>query len=166
MTALVVGTLVALVALAFVLHPLFAHDGSASSPERAPSARGFGPPPAEDAVAALREIEFDRATGKLSDADYDELRARYTERALASMRASESAAALATLSPDDAVEAAVQRQRAALTECVTCGPRPELDAVYCSTCGHFLPGRCAGCGTAAEQPGQRFCTGCGKGLAA
>ena len=35
-----------------------------------------------DAVVALREIEFDRATGKLSDADYAELKTRYTRAAL------------------------------------------------------------------------------------
>ena len=40
-----------------------------------------------EAVAALREIEFDRETGKLSDADYAELRTRYTEEALVAMRA-------------------------------------------------------------------------------
>ena len=37
-------------------------------------------------MAALREIEFDRATGKLSDADYDFLKARYTARALDALR--------------------------------------------------------------------------------
>jgi len=36
--------------------------------------------------AALKEIEFDRATGKLSDADYEQLKAKYTEAALAAMR--------------------------------------------------------------------------------
>jgi hypothetical protein len=30
------------------------------------------------ALAALKEIEFDRETGKLSDADYELLKTRYT----------------------------------------------------------------------------------------
>src|SRR5213076_2598028 len=39
------------------------------------------------ALRALKEIEFDRATGKLSDADYDVLKTRYTSEALAALRA-------------------------------------------------------------------------------
>src|SRR5438067_8097812 len=42
------------------------------------------------ALRALKEIEFDRATGKLSDADYDTLKARYTAEALAALRAEHS----------------------------------------------------------------------------
>src|SRR5439155_18632511 len=38
------------------------------------------------ALRALKEIEFDRATGKLSDADYEQLKAKYTAEALAAMR--------------------------------------------------------------------------------
>src|SRR5262249_46662849 len=62
--ALVIGTLLAVGALAFVLYPVFAP----------PPQRRFVPPTprrdeGNDAVAALREIEFDRATGKLSDVD-------------------------------------------------------------------------------------------------
>jgi hypothetical protein len=160
MTPLVVGTLLALVALAFVLYPLFVEQGPGIA------SRGDALPLAEDPVAALREIEFDRATGKLSDADYGALKTRYTELALAAMRAGRSAAALAAMPAEDAAEAAVRRHRAALRECVECGPRPEPDAVYCSSCGRFLPGRCAGCGATADQPGQRFCAGCGSRLAA
>ena len=61
--------------------------------------RGVAPVADEDAVVALREIEFDRATGKLSDTDYAELKSRYTERALAAMRARGDAGADAT--PED-----------------------------------------------------------------
>ncbi len=160
MTPLVIGTVLAVVALGFVLFPLFEQEAGGAEGRR------VGAAIEEDPVAALREIEFDRATGKLSDADYAALKTRYTELALARMRAGESADAMAALSPEDAAEAAVRRHRAALTECASCGPRPEPDAVYCSACGRFLAGRCPGCGAAADEPGQRFCGGCGKGLAA
>src|SRR3989442_11196200 len=40
------------------------------------------------ALRALKEIEFDRATGKLSDTDYEQLKAKYTEAALAALRGS------------------------------------------------------------------------------
>jgi hypothetical protein len=164
MIPLILGTVLALAALAVVLHPLFVHTGELSA-RRAPTVAEQGGTE-ENAVEVLREIEFDRATGKLSDGDYAALRATYTERALAELRARDSAAALASLSADDAAEAEVRRQRARLSECPACGPRPEADALYCSDCGRYLPGRCGACGAPAEQPGMRFCAACGHTLAA
>ncbi|HEY5440965.1 MAG TPA: zinc ribbon domain-containing protein [Gemmatimonadaceae bacterium] len=160
MLALAIGTLLAVGALAFVLYPLFA--GVALTPFRAPLTTKQAAGVVErEAVVALREIEFDRATGKLSDSDYGELHARYTERALQAMR-SGSANAVA----DDPVEAAVRAYRARLKRCVTCGPRPEPDAIYCSNCGQYLPGACGFCGSAVSEPAAAFCRACGRQLAA
>lgn len=164
MIALVLGTALALAALGYVLYPLFVASGDL--PRRAAGSRAPVVSSGDAAVDVLREIEFDRATGKLSDTDYEALRTTYTERALAELRAQDSAVAFAALPAEDAAEAAVQRHRATLTECVACGPRPEPDALYCSDCGRFLPGRCASCGAHADQPGARFCGSCGKALAA
>jgi hypothetical protein len=77
------------------------------------------------AVDALREIEFDHATGKLSERDYTELKATYTQRAVDAMRSGESADA------DSDVESTAPA-------CGRCGPRPELDAIFCSECGAAL----------------------------
>jgi len=165
--ALVVGTLLALVSLAFVLYPLFADPGATLPP----ASRAVDHPE-EDAVAALRETEFDRATGKLSDSDYAALKSRYTDLALAELRASDAAAAVPVAGAGDvaaigdAAEAAVKRQMARLHECAACGPRPEPDALYCSGCGRYLPGCCADCGAAVNESGARFCPGCGTTLAA
>jgi hypothetical protein len=116
------------------------------------------------AVVALREIEFDRATGKLSDADYAELKTRYTARALEAMRAGGGAGE--TAPADDAVERAVLAFRARIRNCARCGPRPEPDAIYCSNCGAYLDQTCAGCGRVVEEVGAAFCAGCGRQLAA
>jgi hypothetical protein len=153
---------IALIAVAFVLVPRF-RDAAAAP-------RATAPKPAadrdtdDDAVGALREIEFDRATGKLSDADYTTLKSRYTAEALDVMRAAESEAATTDVS--DLAEEAILRYRQRSAGCVSCGPRPEPDALYCSTCGRYLPGRCNGCGAVVNEPAARFCTSCGKTLAA
>lgn len=130
MTALLVGTAFALGALVYVLWPLVLADGRRAT---TPSAAPEPPPSPEDgAVAALREIEFDHATGKLSDADYATLKARYTVDAVAALRS-------ATRSmDDDRAEAAVQRIRSQTRRCAACGPRPEPGASYCSSCGAVL----------------------------
>ena len=170
--ALAVGVVLALAALAFVLYPIF--DGRTD-----PLAPG-GRRPTRDAAAiresapatavdALREIEFDRATGKLSDADYAALKAAYTADALAAMRAESAAVAQGTAAapPDiDPAEAAILKYRHRARTCVTCGPRPEPDALYCSTCGRYLEGRCERCGAVVDQPGAQFCAACGHRLAA
>lgn len=80
------------------------------------------------ALLALKEIEFDRETGKLSDRDYDLLKARY------------SAEALSAIAEEEAVypDAPSAVPTATILSCESCGPRPEPDAVYCSSCGRNL----------------------------
>jgi ribosomal protein L40E len=107
MTALLVGTALAVASLCFVLYPLFRADISVAQ-------RSVVKPRSTFAVDALRELEFDRETGKISDSDYEPLKARYTEQALAVMRAGSASV------------------------CEKCGPRTERDAEFCSNCGSAL----------------------------
>ena len=159
--ALVVGTVLAVGALAFVLYPVFFGSAyPAGSTVIAPRQSDR-----EAAVAALREIEFDKATGKLSDVDYAELKGRYTEQAIVAMRVETSAAA-ASAPNDDEIEAAVRAYREGGCACPTCGPRPEPDAVFCSNCGRYLRDRCAGCGAPVDALDARYCIRCGIRLAA
>lgn len=158
--ALVLGTVLAVSALAFVLYPIFF---GVSRPAPAPSLPRFSA--GESAVAALREIEFDRATGKLSDADYAELKSRYTREAIASMRRQDAAGG-ETLVGDDEIEAAVRAYRDSHATCPVHGARPEPGAVYCSECGRYLRDRCSGCGAAVTEADARFCASCGNQLAA
>ena len=111
MTALLIGTALAVASLCYVLYPLY--RAGVSTVPRPSAARGWRQ---SFAVDALRELEFDRQTGKISDSDYEPLKARYTSQALASMRAGDAPV------------------------CEKCGPRPELDADYCSKCGAALIG--------------------------
>jgi hypothetical protein len=80
------------------------------------------------------------------------------------MRAADAAPAPSPL--DDEIEARIRRHRAAVPACASCGPRPEPDAIYCSSCGRYLAGSCTRCGAAVTEPGARFCTGCGGRIGA
>jgi ribosomal protein L40E len=106
MTALLVGTALAVASLCYVLYPLFRADIAVAPRPLGDASRRRSP-----AVDALRELEFDRQTGKISDADYEPMKARYTEQALAVMRAGDARV------------------------CERCGPRSERDAEFCSRCG-------------------------------
>lgn len=155
LAALLLGTVLGVGAIAFVLYPLF--FGVADRPVRRPAPTE----PGDMAIRALREIEFDRATGKLSDADYAELRTTYGARALEEMRSADAAAA-----DPDPIEAKVRAYRAAHRECVTCGLRPEPDATYCSTCGAFLERECPACHAPVPETGAGYCAACGEPLGA
>ena len=157
---LALGTVLAIAGAALVLAPLL-RDPATERPVPAPRRR-TPERPATTSVEALREIEFDRETGKLSDADYATLKATYTRQAVAEMRASDATRDAAVLDP---VEEAVREYEARRTGCTSCGARPaEPDALYCAACGHFLPGSCGRCGAAADIAGQKFCSGCGESL--
>jgi hypothetical protein len=120
------AALVGVAALWLVLQPVIAPGRRVSppveplDPEETP--RGI-------ALAALKEIDFDRETGKLSDSDYEYLKSQYTRAALDALRV-ESGEVPRTQ--------AVVGSRVPQSGCVVCGPRPEPDALYCSSCGRRL----------------------------
>lgn len=126
------------------------------------------------ALLALKEIEFDLETGKLSTGDYQMLKARYTLRALEAMRQEEGAPAAAGADVEQIIAERVARLRAegavATADhplaCPACGPRPEADALWCSNCGKALPGMrvCAICQSPVDD-GAGFCAGCGAPVA-
>ena len=167
MIALLLGAVLAVSALAFVMWPLL-KGGLRSAPiELAPEQA-----PEASALEALREIEFDQATGKLSPEDYATLKATYTPLALAELRAREAGvaaaspeAALALSAADDAAEALIARVKQGGRSCPSCGPRPESDAAFCSDCGRMLGAGCPSCGAAVPQD-AKFCVECGTRIVA
>ncbi len=171
MAALLIGSVLAVAALAFVLWPLLRGAESLRSGAVAPDMA-----PEASAIEALREIEFDQATGKLSAEDYAALRASYTPLALAELKAREGvgaatadagSSALAQVAGAlDPAEQLIARVKSRAQACATCGPRPEPDALYCSDCGRVLVEACLRCGARVESDRARFCTECGSALAA
>jgi hypothetical protein len=174
------AVLVGIAALWLVLQPLIRSHPSPSLP--------FEPLDPEEtpkgiALAALKEIEFDRETGKLSDSDYEFLKAKYTVAAVEALRQDQVEAVSNDV--EALIAAKVRSLRSATVRtppdtspalspasgsgppCDTCGPRPEPDALFCSTCGRRLTTRqyCHPCG-AGLVPGSKFCEACGRPVAA
>jgi hypothetical protein len=139
MLELVAGVAVAVAAMAFVLEPLVRRTGdvAAAVPDLEVTPLEESESPRIQALLALKEIEFDRATGKLSDGDYAELKARYGRQALAAMDAEQTQARVVT-GAEDPAEALIRAARQDLAVCPSCGPRPETGATFCSECGRPL----------------------------
>jgi hypothetical protein len=173
----VAAALVGMALLLVVLGPLISREPVPAIVDDEPE--DLEETPKGVALSALKEIEFDQATGKLSDEDYAMLKGKYTAQALSALRAGEGAlpAAASGAAPVDGVrdlEAVIAaRARAVRAEgagtgltCPRCGPRPERDAVYCSSCGAGLGERSCGQCRATVAPGSLFCDQCGKRVAA
>lgn len=170
MIELIAGIVLAAGAVYFVLRPILRPESVGTEIGEADGANE-GEDPDDDfspravALRALKEIEFDRATGKLSDADYDALKGKYTSEALAALRAEagEPGAGSGSIAQRPAPRSPVP-----VSTCPAHGPRPESDAQFCSECGRRLgaaPGYCARCGTSLES-GARYCHSCGARVAA
>jgi hypothetical protein len=97
-TLLVAAIVLALLAAAWVVHPILFRRwglvGDVVSPrllDREARRRV--------ALANLKDVEYDRVAGKLDDADYEEMKTRLELEALDAMRAHDSAAALDAEAP-------------------------------------------------------------------
>lgn len=157
---LVFGLLLALLAVFAVVLPIL------RPPVGAPKPSILFDEPEDDpvehrkalALAALKEIEFDRATGKLSDADYQAMLERYTREAVEALRAADAPAAQAAeagappavvvaagsggnghaAEPEDAVERLIAKARQAgkgQKFCINCGAVLEGSGRFCVECG-------------------------------
>jgi len=149
---LVIGLLIAVAAVLIVLQPILrpapltpAEPGLFDEPEDDPKAQRK-----ELALAALKEIEFDRATGKLSEGDYQAMLARYTKEAVQALRETEMPAEAGVAAPeeeagsapaaaeDDPVERLIAETRAASRGrkfCSNCGAQLEGSGRFCVECG-------------------------------
>ena len=103
-------------------------------------------------LLALRDVEYDRATGKLDEDDYRTLRSELSHEALEALRAEEmegakgeGAGAFAAAAPERS--STVENDIARVREGVRAG-------LACLTCGHV------------NVSGSRFCTSCGTPLTA
>jgi len=166
MTELLLAAGLAVAVLGYVLWPMLRGTAPVEADDSLPDAeetrRG-------QAVAALREIEFDHATGKLSEDDYAALKARYTREAVAAARAESRVGSHGAVDLEDMIAAHRDSlaARGGPAECATCGPRPEPDARFCSSCGGRLPtGRtCLRCRAVIPTDGL-YCELCGASQAA
>ena len=87
-------------------------------------------------LLALRDVEYDYATGKLDEADYGSLRRELAAEALTALARADSEAAAGPGAPP-AIEGEIARLRSGLrsgTTCAVCGTGNEAGSSFCGYC--------------------------------
>lgn len=127
MTAAVVVALLAVVAIAYVVRPI--------GRNRTPFIDESEPDNADDkkrvALTAILDLEEERDGGKLSEAEFRALRARYEHDAVAALRELDQRTTGSELESQLEREIASARDR---LRCRTCGA-PRSDGERCPSCG-------------------------------
>lgn len=156
--AVLAGLSLVVVSAAFVLRPLI-RRGEVDDAPAAP----LPPTVLGEALASLRELDFDRRLGTVQEHDYLAARARLMAQAAEAMAASPEA------SLEPALEARVAEIRSRLERgdhieaCRACGHRRHPADRYCPRCGSPQAGVCPSCGRSIAEE-DRFCAGCGLRL--
>ena len=152
-SALVIGFILLGAALAFVSRPFWekpkkgAKDSSTAQVSRR-----------ESVLAALRDLDFDFKTGKVSEEDYRPLRAQLLAEAAQYVESEKN--------QDEKLEALIQARRKApqKIKCEHCDAPIEADQHFCANCGSPVHNElCPSCGR-KNRAGDLFCSSCGTKL--
>ena len=146
MVAYLAGGILALIAIIFILKPLF--RGMEETDSEAPISPAQKLTHEKEGVyLAIREVEFDHRTGVVSDEDYKALVARYRARAIELMKAIDKLeGGIPGQVPADSVESEIRttlaqdsRTAAPLPRCPACGAESLPVHRFCTKCGRTLP---------------------------
>ena len=159
MSVLIGGILLAAGVMLFILEPVFSgrsatlYDGDDEYDEDAARRRV--------ALTALRDLEYDRATGKLDEDDYGQLKAELSREALRHLEAEDGEDGGGSLPVDRAsreLEDEIVHLRRAIREgmqCAACDHLNRLGARFCARCGEELgDGRGGGSVAGVETRGR------------
>jgi hypothetical protein len=158
------GILVVVGVVAFVLHPIVAQRSAPlgrleDEPTEAQARKRI-------ALMALRDVEYEFATGKLDEADYGSLKSELAAEALEAIRVEESERREASTSAgaEDRhpgavelleLEEEIEAYRAGLRQaiaCERCGGLNEMGSRFCANCGTKL---LAAAGQGSEGAGEQ-----------
>ena len=144
MAALIGGILLAAGVMLYVIEPVFSGRGAPVYDSEDDYDEGAAR--RRVALTALRDLEYDRATGKLDRKDYESLREELSHDALRQ------------LGPDaegeDPADSVVERASSELEDEIAQIRRALREGLECASCQHV------------NRAGARFCAQCGQALEA
>ncbi len=151
--AIIVGLILLGVAAMFVVKPFRARPQPGS---KKPTATLQPHQAHTAALSALRDLDFDFRTGKVSEEDYPALRAQLIVEAAKYLEAENG--------EDDRLEAMIRTRKTAMAHekpCPKCGKKMDAEARFCPDCGTEFGMACPSCGKPVKA-GDFFCSSCGS----
>lgn len=151
-TSLIVGVLLLAVAVFVVVLP-FRQKGAKGTGKLKAAASIEGR--REEVLLALRDLEFDYKTGKVTEEDYGPLHAQLLAEAAKYIEAEKE--------EDQQLETLIQSHRKSTSnlKCDSCGTPLEAGQKFCSKCGQAAKSvSCPSCGKKIHA-GDLFCSSCG-----
>lgn len=88
-------------------------------------------------LRSIKELEFDRAMGKMSSGDFEEMAGRLRSRALALMKQLDAPGTVYRPAIERELETRIQQQPLTSHVCA-CGTKNDADASFCKHCGSKL----------------------------
>ena len=136
MTAVVGAVLLVAAVVLYILQPMLSGRGASlhrelDEPTEAESRRRV-------TLLALRDVEYDYATGKLNEEDYRSLRRELAAEALAALEHADAEAAAGPAAAPPELEEEIARLRGGLrtgATCAVCGTANDADSRFCAHCG-------------------------------
>ncbi len=151
--AIFVGLALVILVLPVVFDPFRRPSPARRSAARTPAADSH-----ERALLALRDLEFDYQTDKITEADYRAIRAELLAQAARAIEARKK--------EEEILEEIIRKRRQRKKEAAIC---PQCEAAlqesdrFCPSCGHARINPCPACGH-ENRTEDRFCSHCGQQL--
>lgn len=157
-SSILIGLVLFVASLAFVSLP-FRQKPRASPQARKAVGRSEGR--RESVLSALRDLDFDFKTGKVSEEDYTPLRSKLMVEAAQFIEQEKE--------EEEKLEALIQTRRITqhkVVHCDHCGALIEAGQNFCTKCGSAVNKEiCPSCGK-KNRAGDQFCSSCGSRLEA
>lgn len=165
--AIFIGIAILALAIPYVLNPLI--NERKKKPVKAVPQKLDGQGQHKDTLAAIRDLDFDFQTGKVTQEDYEALRSQLAFEAAEYLQVKQQ--------EDEKIEAMIRAHLQAVkssARCEKCGGELRPEDQFCPACG--IPAKSQG---GSEEPavqltcpvcrkkfreGDLFCTGCGTRL--
>ncbi len=154
------------VVVAFVLFPIFASE--------APDPIGLDETQSElrdleekkdQILSNIKDLDFEKASGKLSDADYESSRNDYVAQVSAVITRIDELAPQREQEPKKKILAkskkAAPESKAETIACASCGEANPKSSKFCLDCGRPFEAQCGACGETLP-PKAKFCNACGE----
>ncbi len=154
------------VVVGFVLHPIFGREQAFPDiRDEAGREREQLADQKNRLLTVIKDLDFEHRAGKLSDVDYQRVRAGDLSQLAQVMARLEAMDAGQKPSPESTEPSKSSEERSGDVTCLSCQEVNPQDAQFCSSCGKpiEIPVQCPGCGTELLEE-ARFCTSCGTAV--